>query len=405
MAKINRYLRKEVKNGNILITEDEKLIIEKLIEFYFNGALTDSVEQLDLQRKKVKLLIDISFYKEVGRKIDNIKIAKSLETKRKTIDVMGILLSNDIKTFSELSEVTKLSVSELKEILHNKNLISEYDESVFVALGEKLSVLDANEKEFIKLQNQERRKEKDKLIKLKLFDEFIWIYLRSRNRSSDMVEFPREFIKNIQTTVITDEFKELYPVDIVEQLNRKGAELKACKANGKNVVIRDRKIIEIVKPEISKVPSYVLSKLELVVMFFEYFGNIERMSYNDDTLPSYNSVLSSMLLPDLKDYLKEDVYEKLNKYLSVERTYQNLNYANRLEMVRDVLIKYSGNLYSIVNDKDNEELVLRMLSDKLVRKIAGEDIYNKVLIMLEEYKEKKYVIDELMKVKVKKSKK
>lgn len=52
MVKINKYLRKEVKSGNVLITEDEKLIIEKLVEFYFDGVLNEDIEQLDLQRKK-----------------------------------------------------------------------------------------------------------------------------------------------------------------------------------------------------------------------------------------------------------------------------------------------------------------------------------------------------------------
>lgn len=400
MIKINKYLRKEVKNGSILITEDEKLIVEKLVEFYFNGTLNDDIEELDLQRKQVKLVMDVSFYKEVGREIDKIKIAKTLKMKQKTINIIQILLSNDIKTFSELSDVSKLSIPELKQILHNKSLISEYEENIFIALGEKLSVLDASEKENLKYKTQELKKEKDKLIKLKLYDEFIWEYLRSRKRYCDMKGFSWEFLRTMRANIISDEYRENYPVDIIEKLNIKSNELKSCKATGKNLVIRDRKIIEIVKPEINKVSPFILSKLELVVMFFENFGNIERMTASNDFLPSYNSVLSSMLLPELKDYLTSDAYTKLTRYLTVEKTYQTLNYTSRLDMVLDVFCKYSGNIYSIINDNDNEELVLRILSDKLVKKIAGDELYNKVLEKLDDYNSKRYVIGELLDAKV-----
>jgi len=401
MQKIKKYLRKEVKGGLVLITEEEKIIIEKLVKFYFEGILEGDIEEFDLQRIKVKLLLDIPFYKELGREIDKLRIVKALEDKQKSLGVIKILLSNDIKTFDELSTISNLSVKEIKSIFQNQKLILEYGEDIFVRLGDKLSVLEDNEREVIRRKELEKREVEKKIKKYRQFDSFLWIYLNSRYRSSDIAYFPNNYIKTVQNYLLSDEFRENYPEDIIEQLRLKGAELKYNKERGSFVVVRDSRIIKIVKPEILQVSQFVLGKLELVANFFEYFGNVERMAANSKKFPSYNSILSSLMLPELGDYLTEEAYMKLNKYLSLEKNYQSLNYINRLELVRDSFIKYSGNLYSIVNDKDEEEIALRMLSDKLVKQIAGEELYNRTLAMLDEYSDKRYVIDELNKVKEK----
>lgn len=400
MLKIRKFLRKEVKNNGILITEEDKLIIEKLVDFYFNGVLTDDIDELNLQRVKVKLLLDIPFYKEVGREIERVRIAKALEEKQKSFDVIKILLSNDIKSFEELSEITNLSVLELKKIFENQQLFLEYGEDVFVSLGEKISVLEEYERQIVLQQEKQKREDEKKMKNFKQIDDFLWIYLNSRYRNSDITNFANNYIKRVQAVILKDEYRENYPEDIIDRLRLKGDELKFNKERGSNVVVRDYKIIKIVKPEIIQVSQYILGKLELVASFFENFGNIEKMAGKSKNFPSYNSVLSSLMLPELEDYLTEEAYFKLNKYLNIEKNYQSLNYVKRLELVRDSFIKYSGNLYRVVENKDEEEIALRMLSDKLVKQIAGEEIYNKVLAMLDSYSDKRYVIDELIKNKV-----
>lgn len=399
MHDISIYLRKGVRSGKTIISDSDKAIIQKLVAFYFGKIEVENLKELNSQRVSVERFLDVAFYKELKSEIKKARITEELVDRQKLINVIKLLLSENIKSYDELSRISNLLIKEVRRILKNQKLILECGEDNVPILEEKIKIL--RQQEY--LDDLQKSKDETKAKKFKQFDEFLFVYLNSRYRSSDLHYFLNTCATadTVQTNLSKDEFRENYPEDILEQLKMKGEELKHTKPSKNRVIIRNRRLIEIVKPEITQVEQFILTKLELVRDFFEYFGNIERMVVGSKKNLNYNSILSSLMSPELKEYLTEEAYIKLIKYLSIEKNYQSLNYIKRLEFVRDNFIKYSGNLYTVVENKDEEEIALRMLSDKLVKQIAGEEIYNRVLTMLEEYKDKRYVIDELAKVKVK----
>ena len=399
MRDISLYVRKGVRSGKTIISDSEKAIIQKLVDFYFGEIQVENLKELNSQRVSVERFLDVAFYKELKEEIKKARITEELVDKQKLINVIKLLLSENIKSYDELSRISNLSIKEVRRILKNQKLILECGEDNVPILEEKIKIL--RQQEY--LDDLQKSKDETKAKRFKQFDEFLFVYLNSRYRSSDLHYFLNTCATadTVQVNLSKDEFRENYPEGILEQLKMKGEELKHTKPAKNRVIIRDRRLIEIVKPEITQVEQYILTKLELVRDFFEYFGNIERMVIDSKKFLNYNSILSSLMSPELKEYLTEEAYIRLVKYLSIEKNYQSLNYVKRLEFVRDNFIKYSGNLYTVVENKDEEEIALRMLSDKLVKQIAGEEIYNRVLTMLDEYKDKRYVIDELGKVKVK----
>lgn len=399
MHDISLYVRKGVRSGKTIISDSEKAVIQKLVDFYFGEIQVENLKELNSQRVSVERFLDVTFYKELKAEIKKARITEELVDKQNLINVIKLLLSENIKSYEELSRISNLSIKEVRRILKNQKLILECGEDNVPILEEKIKIL--RQQEY--LDDLQKSKDETKAKRFKQFDEFLFVYLNSRYRSSDLHYFFNTCATadTVQVNLSKDEFRENYPEGILEQLKMKGEELKHTKPAKNRVIIRDRRLIEIVKPEITQVEQYVLTKLELVRDFFEYFGNIERMVIDSKKFLNYNSILSSLMSPELKEYLTEEAYIKLIKYLSIEKNYQSLNYVKRLEFVRDNFIKYSGNLYTVVENKDEEEIALRMLSDKLVKQIAGEEIYNRVLTMLDEYKDKRYVIDELGKVKVK----
>lgn len=399
MHDISLYVRKGVRSGKTIISDSEKAVIQKLVDFYFGEIQVENLKELNSQRVSVERFLDVTFYKKLKAEIKKARITEELVDKQKLINVIKLLLSENIKSYDELSRISNLPVKEVRRILKNQKLILECGEDNVPILEEKIKIL--RQQEY--LDDLQKSKDETKAKRFKQFDEFLFVYLNSRYRSSDLYYFLNTCATadTVQVNLSKDEFRENYPEGILEQLKMKGEELKHTKPAKNRVIIRDRRLIEIVKPEITQVEQYVLTKLELVRDFFEYFGNIERMVIDSKKFLNYNSILSSLMSPELKEYLTEEAYIKLIKYLSIEKNYQSLNYIKRLEFVRDNFIKYSGNLYTVVENKDEEELALRMLSDKLVKQIAGEELYNGVLTMLEEYKDKRYVIDELARVKVK----
>lgn len=393
---IKNYLKNERIKEWKTLSDYYKDILNKLIEFYFDDIKVENLTKLKQELESVKYLLSDSFYQKLTEKIEADKMKKILEEKENSCKTIKILLLNDIKSYEELSNISGLTIEEIKKILKSKKLVLEYDENTFIKIGEKVSILDETE-----AQKKEIPEEKRRTILME-FDEFFDIYLNSRYASECLMPSHCRYpLKSIYKYLKKDEYKENFPEDILEQLAIKGNELKYTHDRKDSVVIRDAKIIKIVKPEITNATPFILSKLELVTQFFEYFGNIEKMTKEIDSIPSYNSILSSLMLPQLREYLTDEANLKLSKYLDIEKMYQSINYIKRVGLVRSVFLKYSGNLYSLIDNKDEEELVLRILSDKIVKQEFGEDIYNKTLILLEEYKKKSYVIEELQKVKTK----
>lgn len=391
MFNINKYLRKEYKNGAELQVNDENIkIITNIVSIVQGRETVKDIDVFEQEARSVKYLIIPSEYEKINDFIEKNKIESEINFKEKKLLLIKTILFNDFRNYEELSSRIGLSVKEIRKILQSKTLVSEYSKSAFVKIGEKISVLD----DFERKKEADERYSKKRLYKLKSYDEYVWLYLNSREKISVVrtsKTMPALFRRDIESGELSDN----YPKDILKKIEEKSDFLNRHKDKKNSQLIRNYKMIDIVKDDVLYANTYIINKLKLVLTYFSYFGNIERMLENEEDLASYNSVLSSLMLPELEDYLKKDAYLKLNKYLEVEKMYQSTIYGKRVDLVRNNFLEYSGNLYFGLENCDNKELVLYLLGDKIVREQFGEDIYNRVIEILNAYDDKKYVIDEL----------
>lgn len=392
MKSIKKYLQKEL--DGVMISEKELEIIKTLIDFHLYGKC-GNLDKLNDQRITVRHLLDNSFYKQLKCKIDDTRIQKSLKAKENMLNITKTLLSQDINYYQELSDITGVEIPEIEKVFRSKKLFLEYDNEVYIELGKRI----------LKIEENEKSKNK-RMQKLKTYDEFLAFYLNSRHRCGVTGDKIQNTLHNFIKDIEENDFANYYPEDILEQLSARGEELKRLKPGKNFVAIRDSEIIKIVKPEINKVTSYEHSKLELVIEFFKYNGNIEEMAKTSKYFFGYNSILSSLMLKNLEVILTEEAYEKLENYLEIEKQYQTITYRNRLDLVKNMVdeffFKYNGNLFALMEKHGNEELVLRLLSDKLVIKCFekhGEVMSERISLILEEYRDKEYVFKTLKKVK------
>ena len=62
MRDISLYVRKGVRSGKTIISDSEKAIIQKLVDFYFGEIQVENLKELNSQRVRVERFLDVTFY-------------------------------------------------------------------------------------------------------------------------------------------------------------------------------------------------------------------------------------------------------------------------------------------------------------------------------------------------------
>ena len=236
-------------------------------------------------------------------------------------------------------------------------------------------------------------------------DEAVYIYLHSKYPMMS----PKLKTLGLWKYVSTDFFMRYYGEEIAQQIKQKGKELTNSYDNklSKNIMIRDSELLAIVKPSIIKVMPYQKKILDCVALFLQNYGNIKYIvRFKTDYRYNYNYILSSLESREIRELLKEDVYERLERALVLEKELTCPQISKRKMRVSSMVegyLLYHGNLFELKKSTlCSEDEMMRLLTDELVYTIYGEKLFLEIVNALEIYKDKKYVLEQLEKAKCKK---
>lgn len=356
----------------------ELLILSDLIKFYQDeNAITCDLskveENIALMRDKLNLFF-----------LDLLRSKVSLIRKEEELKIAISFLFGEFKNYDDFYKKIGLRVDELRSVVENV-LDGIQDKTVLTNIQKKL-------------HDMETAEQVSKTKIFKLCDEFLYVYLNSRHCSSVIKEITSLNVNGFLDIINSENLNDNYPEDIKEMIESKRKILKSLKVSrvASDYPIRELELVRIVKPDVVKIPLNKYKMLEKVVQFLKNNGNIFRMGDN------YNTIFCILDLDELRGLLNEDTYNKVKNYLLVEEKLQSLFARERKELIEQMIIKYymcNGNIIRLIECGEQEEEILRLLSDDLAVKILGCREYEKVSKSLKEYKEKEEVLKVMRKIK------
>lgn len=373
MINIEFYLNNSTVNNNKLEA------LKELVQFFYSENV--KIEDLSEIKTKLDFLKDDltpSFLSLINKKIDLIE-------KDRELNLMFSFVFGDFKNYEEFSKNVGLNVKELRSIVTRR----------YNFCHENINIEE-------KLNNLERLEQEYRIKKLKLYDEFLWVYLNSRYYTPVVKKMtgvsPSEFLSKIYEYDLKENYEENIE-EIIENKIRLLTRLKVSRVSDL-IPIRDMELIKIIDKDVLKVSSKDYKKLEIVLDYLKNYGNIEKMSKNyrynyELVLSVVNSVMNS-------DLINEETYQKLKNYELVHIDFYSLSFKQRNMYVKNMLIKYykcNGNLVKLIENEKNSELVLRLLNDDIAKTIVGNNEYEKILKSLKEYSEKEEVIKIMKRIK------
>lgn len=376
-----------IENQPLNTSELEK--IYGLIDFYFKE---DNLEDLTIIKENfesVKTKFNATFRHLLEKKINLLERELELKTRTEDLRLIYILLLNDFKDYNEYYKLVGLNVEKLKKIVDSiSSTYLSHDECQ--KIDEKLETLREQEQNF-------------RINHFKKYDDFLWMFLNSRYHTAVIKQItnvvPSEFTKILDK----EKLREYYPENIDEIINNKSSLLYRLRSSrvGNFYTISEVELLEIVKDDVLKLSESDYKKVKLVAEFLKKYGNIEKIIKKDD-LTNYNKVFYLLSDSNLQNILKEEIYIKLRRHLEFEDYLRNLFVIEKVELVKQMLIKYytcNGNIIKLIESLEEEEKVLRLLSDDDVKRLIGINEFEKVSKSLKDYKNKECVIKIIKKIK------
>lgn len=311
------------------------------------------------------------------------------------LSIISTLYKVDIFNYDQLAKKCNLKKGTIYKYLHDDSLLhSVFVETVYEEIKIKVHKLDVYE--------EEKKQQNKTQVLLRDLDESVDAYLHSR---FTIKEHETKY-QRLGAWVTTDFFKEHYGEEIIMKIREKAEEIKnmKIKLDSQYELIREANLIQITKPSITTVTLYEKKILTVVSLFFEYFGNIEFMLANSNVpFPGYSFIYYSLIDLSLERLLKEESYKKLQTYLKVEQSFFNSEKRTLIKSMVESYFMYYGNIFKLQKDLQySEEEIMRLLTDKYVAVMYGDEIAAEIVQTLRSYREKKYVIEELESVKYKK---
>ncbi len=355
----------------------------------FENEQRNREDMRGLQNKGVQVSID---------QLQNPDVDWSLKKHQTALTIVYSLLNISTPTYKKIVEISKFKETTIHKYLGDKDLLqSIFSREIYRMIEVKI--------EQIGLYSKQEREQQKNIHRLRALDEAVYIYLHSRYSMTD----PRFKSTQLSKYVSDDLFKRYYGEEIAEQIKQKGKELTlyADSRRFQYTIIRDPELIAIVKPSIIKVTPYQKKILDCVALFLQNYGNIKYiLRLKTEYGYNYNYILSSIESEGIRELLKEDTYERLERALALEKELTSPQVSKRKMRVSSMIegyLLYHGNLFELKKSilcSDDE--MMRLLTDELVYKIYGQELFLEIINALEIYKDKKYVLEHLEKAKCKK---
>lgn len=251
------------------------------------------------------------------------------------------------------------------------------------------------------------KENKKRIRKYKDLDEFVSLYLKNYYDSIDLRLHSKY---NTPHQVLNDPFfKENYDPEVQKKIRKKALELKKLQRNyGTNTYktqVKDSEKIKLMKERLPITP-YQNKLLDIFIACTKCYGNIRKtVEYlrKQGYKYSYCYIESSLKANELRDILNENSLLKIEGFLRAEQVLQGAVISSKRELVNQILTlfyTYNGKIFKILEECDiNIGFLVRTLTDDMVKNKIGEQKYNEILSIINTYDEKKYVFDELNKVK------
>lgn len=331
-------------------------------------------------------------------RLQNPDVDWSLKKHQTVLTIVYSLLNISTPTYKKIVEISKFTETTIHKYLGDKDLLqSLFSREICRMIEVKI--------EQIGLYSKQEREQQKNIHRLRALDEAVYIYLHSKYPMMS----PKLKTLGLWKYVSTDFFMRYYGEEIAQQIKQKGKELTNSYDNklSKNIMIRDSELLAIVKPSIIKVMPYQKKILDCVALFLQNYGNIKYIvRFKTDYRYNYNYILSSLESREIRELLKEDVYERLERALVLEKELTCPQISKRKMRVSSMVegyLFYHGNLFELKKSTlCSEDEMMRLLTDELVYTIYGEKLFLEIVNALEIYKDKKYVLEQLEKAKCKK---
>lgn len=365
------------------LSKNELAAYRKLVEFYYVDNYSCDVDDISFKICVLGEKLNPHFGMFLAKKIDLIK-------RENDVNLVYKFLFSDFKNYSDFVKKMEMSPSEFRKLINSR--IENITGSVEIG-NEFLEKL----KYWVKQEETYRRG------KLKLYDDFLYVFLNSRYHASNIKTLtsvsPMEFIRGIEK----DNMLENYPIDIsgivMDKLDLL-IRLKASRVSDVEIV-RNMDLVRITNKDILKVSSQDYQKLEIVKDFLSSYGNFDKMS--NKYRYHYNLLCVLYDLNYLKYLVNEETLHKLTDYLNVNAKIGDLSISERISMVENMVRKYymaNGNIVKMIENGENEASVLRLLSDDLLSFVLkNNEDREQVLRSLSDYSSKECVIKFLKKKK------